>query len=225
MRIAEDMIIVDKRDVRDLRDQVLNKAGRLKVMPASFYENTTPEERALLGHNTGSYLLPTEELVDRLLELVGPRIAIEIGAGNGCLARAMGITATDSYQHRKQPWKSMFGDKLGKLGPPVPYGPNVKEMDARLAVRHYQPEVVVAAWVSHLDSPFIQQTHGNPAGVDEMDVLAHCGEYIFIGDENVHRHKPIWDMPHTIEYPPFVYSRATNGARQMIVRWAGHRQT
>jgi hypothetical protein len=62
---------------------------------------------------------------------------------------------------------------------------------------------------------------GNEVGVDEPDVLRHCETYVVVGNEGVHQGKEIWNRPHQIEYPPYVYSRAQNGTRDFIAVWPG----
>lgn len=44
-------------------------------------------------------------------------------------------------------------------------------------------------------------------------------EYIFIGNEHVHAHKPIWKMLHEKLTPQWLYSRAVNGSREFIATW------
>lgn len=56
-------------------------------------------------------------------------------------------------------------------------------------------------------------------GLDEAKIIASCDEYIFVGNEHVHAHKPIWDLPHEKLTPPLLYSRATNGSRDFIAIW------
>lgn len=79
--------------------------------------------------------------------------------------------------------------------PPVRYGPNVQRFAADAAVRHFRPEVVIAAWVTHRYDPKRHHAGGNEIGVDEIDILAHCQHYILIGNTHVHRHKEIWRRP------------------------------
>ena len=82
--------------VRDLSSDLLDDLGYLRVVPAAFFEDTTVQERALFGNRHGIYGLLTTELVEWLQDRISGRTAIEIGAGNGSLAHALGIAATDS---------------------------------------------------------------------------------------------------------------------------------
>jgi hypothetical protein len=185
----------------------------MQILPAAFWASTTTDERALFGINTGIYSFPTIELVERLREIIDGRSAIEIGAGNGVLAEALGIPGTDSYQ-QVMPEYRLFYDMHGL--PIVPYGPNVVEMHASRAVRHHKPQVVIGCWVTHKFKPEEAERGGNEVGIDELDVLQHCASYVFVGHERVHQYSRLWSQKHAIEFPPFVYSRALAGSRDFI---------
>jgi hypothetical protein len=208
-------------EIRDIAPDVLDpETGRMRVLPASYWAGTTLEERALFGHRHGIYSFPTVELVERLTELIAGRTAIEIGAGHGVLAEALGIRATDSRQQEQ----AMYRAELALMGtgqPPVRYGPKVIEAHASRAVRRYRPQVVIGCWVTHKYDPARHAAGGNEVGVDEVDILRNCENYIVVGNEKVHAGKTIWARRHRIEYPDFVYSRAVNGTREFIAIWPG----
>jgi hypothetical protein len=193
---------------RDLRSVALDKDGRLKILAAMFWAQTTSTERALFGHYTGIYSLPTTELVARLREIIRGRAAIEIGAGNGVLSDALGIVGTDSFQQNMPLYREIY-DHLGT--PTVPYGPKVIAMDAATAVRHYKPQVVLGCWVTRKYDLQEHDCGGNEVGVDELDVFAHCETYVFVGHERVHPYSKLWEREPQIEFPPYLYSRAQEG--------------
>lgn len=126
--VTDGMALLAIDGVRDLAEDVFDENGRMKVMPAAYYEQTTIEERGLFGNRYGIYSFPTEELVDFLQKQIGDRKAIEIGAGHGVLAEALGIPATDNYQQEMPEYREFY-DKIGQTI--VPYGPNVEKIDAR----------------------------------------------------------------------------------------------
>lgn len=210
-----DLHLVDPRTVRDLAPHLLDGQGRLRIMPAKFYAQTTLQERALFGMRHGYYLLPTEELVEYLGRKIAGRRAIEIGAGSGTLAAALGIPATDNRQ-QERPEIAAYYAALGQA--PVPYGAHVETLDAHEAVSKYRPDVVIACWVTHRYDPNRPAAEGNATGVLEEDIV-RCCEYIHIGNERVHQHKPIWSLPHEKETPPWLYSRAVNGTPDFIATW------
>lgn len=213
-----DAFVIDTSQVRDIRCDVLGADGRMRVLPAAFWAGTSAHERAMFGARTGIYSFPTVEFVDYLRELIAGRSAIEIGAGHGALAEALGIPGTDSYQQREPKYRKFYESNGFTI---VPYGPHVVGMDASRAVRHFKPDVVIGCWVTHKYDPQQHARGGNEVGIDEADILRHCASYIVIGHEHVHRHKPIWDRKHTIAYPPFVYSRALSAGRDFVAVFDG----
>lgn len=213
--------IANIADVRDLAPDVIAPDGRPRVMPAAYYAHTTREERALLGNRHGIYLLPTVELVEQLRQLIGGRSAIEIGAGNGVLAEALGIPATDSCL-QADPIIAAHYALSGQ--PTVKYGPNVEPLDAAEAIAKYRPQVVVAAWVTHKYSAGRHEAGGNMFGVVEESVLEQCEHYLFVGNMRVHEHKSIWTAPHQVSHPDYVYSRAINGSADFLAMWEGQRR-
>lgn len=207
--------VLDPARTRDIGPEVLDENGRLRILSASYWATTCAEERALLGYRHGLYGLPTVELVEHLKELIGDRTAIEIGAGSGVLAEALGIRATDNRMQEIPKYR----EALTAAGQPcVRYGPNVIKSDAVRAVQVYKPEVVIGCWITHRYERSRHWAGGNEIGVREEEII-RLAEYIFIGNERVHRSKKIWDLPHEIEYPSFVFSRSMNGTRDFIATW------
>jgi hypothetical protein len=213
------MFSLDQTSIRDLRPECCDQDGRLRVMPAEFYQRTDRDERGLLGFQIGAYVLPTNELVDYLREKIGDRSAIEIGSGNGVLAQALGIRATDNRQMERPDVRATY---VATGQPVTPYGDNVEALDALSAVRRYRPQVVVAAWVTHLYDPLRHLLGGNMFGVDERALLEEVEEYVFIGNMKVHNTKPLFYQHNAAVYlAPFVYSRSMNGSPDFIASWKG----
>lgn len=209
--------------VRDLAPEALDERGRLRILPAAFWSDTSVDERALFGHRHGLYSFPTVELVEYLDAFIDGRSAIEVGAGHGVLAEALGIPGTDNFQQLMPRYRAVYA---GSGQPIVPYGPNVINMHASRAVRRFGPQVVIGAWVTHKYDPARHEAGGNEIGVDEPDILRRCEHYVFIGNEMTHRKKPLWDRePLAVEYPPFVFSRAHTGGRDLVAVWRGLRRS
>lgn len=83
----------------------------------------------------GIYCFYSAALVSRLAEIIGSRNCLEIAAGDGTLTRflqdaGIDIRATDdhSWQHD------------------VRYPESVLQMDAKTALEHFSPEVVICSW-------------------------------------------------------------------------------
>ncbi len=214
-----DAHIINPTEIRDISGEILDAEHRLKILPASYYEGTTALERGLVGLKYALYALHTQECVSWLRERIAGRMAIEIGAGNGVLARALQIPATDN---RMQEWPSYKALYEAIKQPPIVYGKNVEKLDAIEAARRYRPAVIVAAWVTHRYDPADHARGGNEQGVDEVELLGHCEEYLFVGNRQIHERKPIWPPDELIE-PPWLYSRALNGSPNFLGVWKGRK--
>lgn len=157
----------------------------------------------------GLYCLPTHELIAYLQDLN----ALEIGAGNGVLAQALGIRATDNRMQKLPKYREYYRS-IGQTA--VRYGHAVEQLDAVAAVARHQPDVVMAAWVTHRYDKSRPTAGGNEMGIDEETIIAGCGMYVLIGNKRVHQHKSIWSLTHEIFCPPWLYLRAVNGSRDFI---------
>lgn len=88
-----------------------------------------------LVESKGIYCFYSARFVAELAQLAGGRDCLEIGAGDGTLSRFLSergvrITASDdhSWSHK------------------IRYPDWVQKLDARSALRHYRPEVVICSW-------------------------------------------------------------------------------
>lgn len=205
-------------DTRDLTPDVIDIFGRMRVLPADWWATTTVPERALFGHRHGIYSIPTVELVDRVAEIIDGREAIEIGAGHGVLADALGIVGTDSMQQLQPRYRAIY--EANGL-PTVKYGPNVHIAHASRAVRKWRPQVVIACWVTHKYDRRRPADGGNEAGVLWHDILEKCETLVFVGNTYTHRLSPLWTRSYDIEHPPYLYSRNTTGTPDFIGIWSG----
>lgn len=210
-----DVYLMDRGNVRDLAPEVMPD-GRLKILPAEYWAGTTREERALFGVTHGIYGFPTVELVEWLGNLINGRRAIEICAGHGVLAEALGIPGTDSHQQLIPKYRVVY-ELAGQAI--VKYGPNVEKINARDAVRKYKPEVIVGSWVTHKYDHKRPFAGGNEVGVDQKPLLRRVQTYVHIGNDKVHEHDPMWALPHTKLHPDFVYSRSMNGSPDFVSIW------
>jgi hypothetical protein len=201
---------------RDLAAQVIEKGGRPKIMPASFYHETTLDERLILCQQNALYCLPTVELIEHLRGVIAGRRAIEIGAGSGAISAALRIRATDNRM-QENPEIAAHYRAMGQ--PVIQYGRQVENLAAYDAVRKYKPEVVVAAWVTHKYREDRHDAGGNMYGVDEEDIIRNCDTYVFVGNQNVHKGKSIWSLPHTIIQPDWLFSRASSGTPDFVAVW------
>jgi len=194
----------------------LDAAGQILIQPAAAYAAKTVEWRGIFGNLFGFYSFPTEELVAYLKDLIEFRSAIEIGSGNGVLAAALGIPATDSRQQEVPEIAALY--EFGGM-PVVRYGENVETLNYRQAIEKYRPEVVIACWVTHKWDANRPKAKGNQFGIDEEWVLANCKTYVHVGNCRTHNGKSILRRRHTTFRPPWLYSRAMNGSPNEILIW------
>lgn len=207
---------VQRDGLEDLAPLLLDAHGRLRVVAAAELEGSTPQARLRSGVTHGIYGFVTQELVDWLSTFIAGRSAVEIGAGHGQLAAALGIPATDNRQQEEPAVRAHYA-ALGQ--PTVRYGDNVEKLDAMAAIAQHRPEVVVASWVTHVFRAERPEAAGSVSGVDEEAVIRNCEAYVLIGNTHVHRHKSIWSLPHELFTPPWLYSRAVNGSPDFITVW------
>jgi hypothetical protein len=203
-------------DTRDLTPLAFTADGQFRILGAERWRDTTQPERSALAVRHAMYVLPTTELVERLREVIAGRRAIEIGSGNGVLAAALGIPATDNWMQERARYLALYA---GLRQPTIRYGANVERLDAHAAIAKHRPQVVVAAWVTHRYDPRRPDAGGNEIGVVEEDVIDDVETYILVGNSQVHRHKSIWSRPHTIENHDYLLSRALGGGRDFIAVW------
>ncbi|WP_425953318.1 hypothetical protein [Ralstonia pseudosolanacearum] len=162
--------------------------GVLKVMPLPFWKQFDQQSITYFCVKHGLYCLPTTELIDWLRVHIGERTAIEIGAGNGAICKALGIPGTDSFQQSDPKYAQIYAAQGQQT---VQYGPHVLKHDGNDAVRLLRPNVAVGAWVTHRFDPSRGEHGGNEVGVDEHALVASVDEYLVICNEAVHHGKLI----------------------------------
>ncbi len=204
-------ILSNDLDISELEIEAL--AGRLlQPMYADFYKKFDQEQLSLFCHAYGFYGLPTRELIASIHLFTNHRTAIEIGSGNGCLGRALGIHRTDN---KMQDWPEIKKKYQEGKCPTIFYPNDVKKIDYKKAILKYKPQVVVASWVTQNDK--------NVFGVDEEWILDNCETYIHYGHTAVHGEKKILKYSHDSIYNKFMYSRS---ARQnpVLQIWNGRKE-
>lgn len=185
-------------------------------MPASFYRQFSTEEMMLFGHQNALYNIPTQELVNWLREGLTGQRAIEIGAGNGVLADALQIPATDNWM---QTWPDIIAHYAMIRQPVIRYGEQVENLDAAEAIAKHKPDVVLACWVTHRYQAEQHQLGGNMFGVDEAALCDSCQTYIHVGNSATHANKPILKRPHRRYQFDWLVSRAKNPELNEIRVW------
>lgn len=192
----------------------------LRVMPAAFYAQFPQNELSGFCLRNGLYALPTTELCDLInhliLEVSPTRSAVEIGSGHGTLGRALGIPCTDNHMQDAPEVVAMYR-AMGQ--PTVKYGKHVARLSAEEAVEVLQPDVVVAAWVTHKYDAAEHFRGGNVIGVDEVAMLKRIKRYIFVGHTGPHALKPLLDYAHQFIQSSCIFSRGFDPAGNALFVW------
>jgi hypothetical protein len=210
-------VVLPKKDVGYLSDQLLDDRGLLKVMSAEFYSSVLHDDLKIFCHLHGVYTLPTIELIAWLRTHVVPGKTIEIGAGVGTVGRELGVPITDSCYMRNNPEVRSYYALMGQ--PITEYHEDIVELDAVDAVNKYQPEVVIGCWITHKFDESAPEREGNMFGVDEEYILKRVKKYIMVGNRTVHDLKPILKKPHKEYQFDWLYSRAANPKENVIYVW------
>ena len=177
---------------------------------ASILKTISQQHLSLWCLSHGIYQVPTIELIQFLRSEIGePAKAMEIGAGNGCIGRALGIRMTDSYQQKKETMKAVYSE-AGQ--PPVTYGRDVTKADAEDAVRWFKPKVVLGCWVTQKWLAGVTPD-GNQWGIDEVKLMnaPWVAKYIVTGNQGTHGAKRLFNyFRPVIHTPDWLYSRSLN---------------
>lgn len=196
-------------------DVLFDEKKLLKVVEASFYSKIPQQHLSLFCHKYGLYCLPTIELAQWLKEQIDDT-TIEIGSGNGALARYLGVPATDS-KFMELPEIKMYYYALGQ--PTTKYADDVVKLDAVAAIKKYKPKTVFGCWVTHKFRQDEQERGGNMYGIDEDWVLQNVNKYIVIGNEQTHGKKRILRHTHKELKFHWLYSRSLEYSKNVIYVW------
>jgi len=205
-------------NVRQYDDFYLDQNGHLKAVEAYDLHQIHEMDRQVWAHNNSIYQFITREMIHWLKEQIGDRPAIEICSGNGGIGRHLGIPATDSYM---QTWPHIIEYYL-KMGQRPIFPPaDVLKFEANEAADHFKPKVVIGAFVTqkykHSDVNSINP--GSVYGVDEEELLKKVETYILFGNEEPHKGKRIYNIPHRCYKFPWLVSRAFDQTLNRVWIW------
>ena len=184
--------VVEEVDISELERLLLidNAYGQtiLQIRP---YKEIQPYEGEVMEqflHKHGVYVMPTLELILFLAKEINGT-AIEIGCGNGAIARTLMIPATDAYVQERPEVVALY-QTWGQ--PTIKYPTDVEKLTAEQAVEKYNPDTVIGAYITH---KWNGKT-GSAYGVVEGRIVSSGIKYINIGNDNTHKDKPILKHPH-----------------------------
>ncbi len=195
-------------------EELLWKNDMLVSVPAAELRRFTQEQLSNFCHAYGIYQLITDELVEFVRKEIGTAFAIEIGAGNGCLARTLGIPATDNFM---QTWPDIKRFYASIHQPTVRYGFDVREIDANAATLAIKPDVVVGCWITHYSQ---EPGSGNFYGVREQNL--NVKKYIMVGNRKTHGTKPMLRThPYREVQADWLFSRSMSKKDNVIYIFEG----
>lgn len=212
----DDFSILKDENIDYLDDILFDDKKQFRVASAESLSKIPPRHLQLFGHRHGIYSFPTDRLAQWLKAHFDMNKAIEIGSGNGALAKYLDIPATDSRMHERPEVKLLYG----LSGQPVTkYGPNVLKYDAVEAVKKFRPETVIAQWVTHKYNPAEHEKGGNVYGIDEEFIINNVKYYVFIGNTFTHGKKLILKYPHESYRMQWIFSRSQHPHLNIIHIW------
>lgn len=205
-------MILDQTNIEYLEKILLDENGRLQPVPFDEIRNAPQNDVSVFCHRHGIYQIVTTELVGFVRGQIEGFNAIEIGAGNGCLGRALGIPLTDSRIQNTAEMKNFY-KSIGQ--PVVNYGADVRKLEALKAVKLLKADAAVGAWVTHKKKATLPD--GCFGGVDEAILSKRLKRYVFIGNRITHRHKEMlrFSTPRVFRFD-WLVSRSMNRAANVV---------
>lgn len=170
----------------------------VRPLPYADIEGDTEATLNVVMQALGLYTFPTVELTDWLRQEIDddpelePHTAIEICAGTGWIGRTLGIPTTDAQWQKRPDIRELY---LRQGAIPINYPADIEALEAREAIRKYEPELVIASYCTHLYGTGGSK-QGSSLGVDTRWVRSHCRRFYHIGNDAIHSRDPLMRMPH-----------------------------
>lgn len=210
---------IPKQDITELEKLMIMEDGSIR--PILFRETArfTQEQISTFCVLYGLYQFPTIELILWLRNEIGDLSeAIEIGAGNGCIGRSVGVRMYDSKVQEEPEMRAHY-QSLGQ--PIITYGKDVIKMDGLAAIIATRPKVVLGCWITGKKKGGVRIS--DVVGVEEERMFKHgVTKYIHVGNLNTHLTKPIMQKANglgvnvTTVYQPWLVTRSLNYDRNII---------
>lgn len=201
--------------IKHIEDEALVN-NKLQVLPHEFWCQFSQEQVQFFCLRHAFYNIPTLEQVAFLEAKIPDKSkALEIGAGNGVLAQALGIRATDNYMQEMQDVKEYY---KAMRQPTVQYGENVENIDAEAAIEKYKPTVVIGAWITQKYNPTYPSYGGNALGPDQRYIIDNVDKYFLVGNFKIHDHPSLRNYTPKLHKAPLI-SRASHPEANVIFEY------
>lgn len=195
---------------------LLDERGIIKLFPAEFYHSLDNTDLRVWCLCRAIYQLPTIELIEWLKANFNLDKAIEIGAGNNYLYHHLNIKGVDNYSEQI-PAVKLVHDILHEPSTNPP--PEVEKIEAIAAIKKYQPETVIASWMTLKCEDPEGVDAGHKYAPDEQEILKTGVTYIHIANENIHGDREIMNKPHEKYYFDWLVSRGKYPEKNCIYVW------
>jgi len=210
---------VNKEALADIQSLMLDEQGRILPVPFKEINKFSQNDISAFCVQQAIYQVPTIELLQWLeSEIPDKSTTIEIGAGNGCVGRNLGIRMYDNF-HQDNEMMQFYYATIGQ--PTVKYGSDVIRMNGNKAVNILHPETVIACWVTQKfqkgDDIKKVKIGSNMYGVNELDFIGKIRKYIHVGNTATHHDKRILSKVWFREYKfPWLISRSMSREKNVI---------
>lgn len=208
-----------------LDELFLDGDGRMRVLEAEMLRSFPHFALQNWAQARGRYQFPTAELIQWLRARIAGRQCVEIGAGYGDIGRNVGgVTLTDSYFQTSEAMRLLYGAMV--THPIVPPA-DVMKREATAAAMKYNPDVMLACWVTQCYQPGDEGSETTPkigscvGGVDFAGLLPYVGELIFVGNAETHKSMRLLALPHEEYSFPWIVSKAHDQGLNRIWVWKG----
>ena len=195
---------------------ILDEQGIIKLQFADFYKTIDNADLKIWCICRAIYQLPTIELIEWLKDNFNLDRAIEIGAGNNYLYHHLGIKGIDNYSEQI-PAVKLVHELLNQPSTDPP--PAVEKLDAIAAIEKYQPETVITSWMTVKGEDTEEVDGGHRYAPDEDEILNTDVNYVFIGNEHIHRDRLIMNQSHKTYYMKWLVSRGKYPEQNCIYVW------
>jgi len=208
--------IIPDIDIREM-EEFLIPNGEYILPHYNELKCFTTEQLVKFGYTYAMYTLPTIELIETLHKMTVNSDTIEIGSGNGIIAKELNIRATDNYCQELSEVKTYYN--LLKQ-PIIEYGKNVVKIDAETIAKKLKPDIILGSWITHKYDYSLKS--GNAYGPNEEIILDNCKTYIMLGNEATHDIKPIRKHEHK-KYHDFngYITRSIQPEKNCVYIWKG----
>lgn len=197
---------------------LLDSEGIIKLQSADFYKTLDNTDLSVWCICRAIYQLPTIELVEWLKNNFNLNKAIEIGAGNNYLYHHLDIKGIDNYSEQI-PAVKLTRELLNQPSTNPP--PEVEKLDAIVAIDKYQPETVIASWMTLKCEDPENVDAGHKYAPDENEILNSRVTYIHLGNDDIHGDREIMKKPHETYYFDWLVSRSKYSENNCIYVWHG----